>query len=167
MNNEIKDDSLKPLITLQIVVILIWLFSIFILFLFIKDWNIRSQFGDMFGAISSLFSGLAFAGMIYTIYLQKKELSLQRQELRDTRKELSRSALAQEKSEMALNKQVLLQNMTAKLTSLNILMNYNTEKAERVKRGQPSLYHTLLNDNEKYSVEIETLLGIINKLSSN
>ena len=43
--------------------------------------------GDIFNAISSLFAGLAFAGIIYTIYLQSEELSLQRKELADTRKE--------------------------------------------------------------------------------
>lgn len=46
------------------------------------------QFGDMFGAINTLFSGLAFAGIIYTILLQRNELSLQRKELQDTREEL-------------------------------------------------------------------------------
>ncbi|MBL0662786.1 putative phage abortive infection protein [Aeromonas caviae] len=46
-------------------------------------------FGDSFGIITSLFSGLAFAGMIITILLQKDELALQREELKATREELS------------------------------------------------------------------------------
>lgn len=46
--------------------------------------------GDMFGSISSLFSGLAFAGLIATLVLQKVELSLQRRELTDTREEFER-----------------------------------------------------------------------------
>lgn len=41
----------------------------------------------MFGAVNSVFSGLAFAGIIITIYLQRKELGYQRDELRETRKE--------------------------------------------------------------------------------
>lgn len=45
----------------------------------------RGLFGDKFGAINALFSGLAFAGIIFTIVLQRKELSLQRKELEDTR----------------------------------------------------------------------------------
>lgn len=48
----------------------------------------RGTFGDMFGAVNALFSGLAFATLIYTIFLQRKELSLQRQELSLTRNEL-------------------------------------------------------------------------------
>ena len=45
-------------------------------------------FGDMFGGINALFSGLAFVGIILTIYLQKRELSLQREELVLQREEL-------------------------------------------------------------------------------
>jgi len=46
-------------------------------------------FGDMFGAVNALFSGLAFAGVIYAILLQQQELRLQRDELQLTRAELA------------------------------------------------------------------------------
>ncbi len=164
-SNDFKGESSKPLFVLLLAVFLIWIIFDLMLYLSIKDWNVKSQFGDMFGAINSLFTGLAFAGVIYTIILQKRELQLQRLEIIETRKELARSALAQEKSEITLSKQVLLQNMTAKLTSLNILINYNTEKAERIKRSEAQLYYTLLVDNEKYAVQIEALLMEINKLN--
>lgn len=36
--------------------------------------ELRGVFGDKFGAINALFSGLAFAGIIWTILLQRKEL---------------------------------------------------------------------------------------------
>lgn len=48
----------------------------------------RGTFGDQFGAVNALFSGLAFAGLIYTIMLQRKDLKLQRQDLKLQRKEL-------------------------------------------------------------------------------
>lgn len=48
----------------------------------------RGTFGDQFGAVNALFSGLAFAGLIYTIILQRKDLKLQRQDLKLQRKEL-------------------------------------------------------------------------------
>lgn len=51
--------------------------------------EVRGQFGDKFGSINALFSGLAFAGLIVTLIQQKQELSLQREELQETRKELS------------------------------------------------------------------------------
>lgn len=55
---------------------------------FIPNTNDRGLFGDKFGAVNALFSGLAFAGLIYTIILQKDELSLQREEIKQTRVEM-------------------------------------------------------------------------------
>ncbi|MBK8567704.1 MAG: hypothetical protein IPN76_31390 [Saprospiraceae bacterium] len=45
------------------------------------------EIGDMYGSVNAIFSGLAFAGIIITILLQRKELKSQREELEDTRKE--------------------------------------------------------------------------------
>lgn len=50
-------------------------------------WAKRGQFGDVFGVANALFSGLAFAGIIYTILLQREELREQRKELALTRAE--------------------------------------------------------------------------------
>ncbi|MFC0047371.1 putative phage abortive infection protein [Rheinheimera tilapiae] len=57
----------------------------------ISEFSISSSgvFGDSFGVLTSLFSGLAFAGLIITIVMQRDELALQRQELNLTREELS------------------------------------------------------------------------------
>lgn len=64
----------------------------------------RGTFGDMFGAVNSLFSGLAFAAIIYTIALQRDELSLQRKELELTRGELAgqKEALENQSEHMRL-----------------------------------------------------------------
>lgn len=48
----------------------------------------RGTWGDMFGGVNALFSGLALAGVVIAILLQSAELSLQRQELEDTREEI-------------------------------------------------------------------------------
>ena len=47
------------------------------------------EFGDMFGGVNALFSGLAFVGVVIAILLQKNELALQREELEQTREELA------------------------------------------------------------------------------
>lgn len=47
----------------------------------------RLEFGELFGALSALFSGLAFAGIILSLQQQKAELELQREELKLTREE--------------------------------------------------------------------------------
>ncbi len=49
---------------------------------------IRGQYGDMYGFINALFSGLAFVGVIVAILLQKEELQAQRKDLELTRNEL-------------------------------------------------------------------------------
>jgi len=43
--------------------------------------------GDMYGGVTALFSGLAFAGLISTLLMQRRELELQRKELRSSRDE--------------------------------------------------------------------------------
>ncbi len=58
-----------------------------------EDWAVRGQLGDSFGVLNTLFSGLAFAGIVLTILLQRKELSLQRNELKLTREEFTTNRL--------------------------------------------------------------------------
>lgn len=53
----------------------------------VSDGDSAALFGDSFGAINALISALAFAGVIVTFYLQRKELDLQRQELKAQREE--------------------------------------------------------------------------------
>lgn len=67
-------------------VIILW-GATFLLLWFERDSAERGQLGDMFGMVNALFSGLAFAGLILTLVLQKKELTLQREELEQTRGE--------------------------------------------------------------------------------
>ncbi|PIQ43829.1 MAG: hypothetical protein COW05_02600 [Gammaproteobacteria bacterium CG12_big_fil_rev_8_21_14_0_65_46_12] len=45
-------------------------------------------FGDSFGVLTALFSGLAFAGIIYTITQQSELLEMQKEDLELTRDEL-------------------------------------------------------------------------------
>jgi len=59
----------------------------------------RGLFGDSYGALNTLFSGLAFAGVIAALVmqmqelrLQRRELELQRREMEESRRELGRQA---------------------------------------------------------------------------
>lgn len=76
----------KRILGLVLLVVSLWAVSwIFIDFTY--DEKLRGAFGDKFGFVNSLFSGLALAGIIYSIYLQQTELSLQRKELKETKEE--------------------------------------------------------------------------------
>ena len=80
------------------VIVGLWLSSPIVVTLLFDKWETRGQFGDAFGFVNALFSGLALAGVVYTILLQHAEL-------RQNTKELKRAASAQEKSERALKVQ--------------------------------------------------------------
>ncbi|MDO7909212.1 putative phage abortive infection protein [Pseudomonas sp. 22-AL-CL-001] len=56
----------------------------------INDAAVRGQFGDKFGAINALFAGFAFAGIIFTIYLQNKELRQTKEMLKEQLKDSSK-----------------------------------------------------------------------------
>ena len=71
----------------------------------------RSGFGDLFGFLNTVFTGLAFAGVIATLILQKKDLDL-------TRRELKRQADSLDQSQKALNKQIEEMNFSAKVNAL-------------------------------------------------
>ena len=90
-----ENSSFKQLYLLFALVICSWIIAGFTTYCVFDSWADRGTFGDMFGAVNSLFSGLAFAGIIYAIFLQRKELELQRKELVLTREELHKSASAQ------------------------------------------------------------------------
>lgn len=46
-----------------------------------------NELGDSFGALNTLFSGLAFGGVIVTMLMQSRELKNQQKEMRETREE--------------------------------------------------------------------------------
>jgi Putative phage abortive infection protein len=71
-------------------VVITWVASPLILW-GVSDPAERGQFGDQYGALNALFSGLAFAGLIITLFMQRQELRLQREELAATRGELAGS----------------------------------------------------------------------------
>jgi hypothetical protein len=82
---------------LAVVIALWWVFG-FQWFYTFKGENASqaaANFGDSFGFVNSLFSGLALVGVIIAILLQGHELRLQREELEATREELERTADAQ------------------------------------------------------------------------
>jgi hypothetical protein len=90
MQDSKKDSSrgFGTFAAISVGVLVVWLGFWWFVVYTIDDTSKRGQFGDMFGAVNALFSGLAFAGIIFTILLQRDELRLQRKELRQNRLEL-------------------------------------------------------------------------------
>jgi hypothetical protein len=158
-----KDDKLKPLIFAFILIAIVWVLSYFIVKHFIPAENDRGTFGDTFGAINSLFSGLALAGIIYTILLQRKELSLQRLELIETRRELKRSADVQEKSEKALTDQIKSMKLTAKLNALNSLVDNFGKEEDVYRKIDLNKSNVAKRQKEMFLTEIKNTLKDLEK----
>ncbi len=102
-------------------------------YLLFDEWPSRGQFGDVFGAVNALFSGLAFAGLIFAILLQREDLELQRAELALTREELARSAHAQVQSELALREQANAAVKSSRLAAINFLLDHYRKELESFK----------------------------------
>ena len=69
-----------------LLVIGIWSASALGLYFFASDFSKSGTFGDSFGVLNTLFSGLAFAGIIVSIKMQNDEMREQRKELQKQKK---------------------------------------------------------------------------------
>lgn len=121
-------------------VILLFLLNFSMIF-FVPNENTRGTFGDQFGAVNALFSGLAFAGLIYTIVLQRRDLELQRHDLKLQRDELALTRQEMEEQTAEFEKQ----NETLRIqrfenTFFNMLSQFqevvNTLSAKYKSRGE-------------------------------
>jgi len=142
-------------------VIGLWLIT-FLSFTFLShfrwfDVGDRGTFGDMFGGLNSLFSGLAFAGIVFTILLQRIELKYQREELR-----LTRETLKDQKDEMEAQNETLrlqsFENTFFSLLKLRIDHISEIQYDTGAKRGRTAfnafnedlIYSWKMNPNKTY-----------------
>lgn len=87
-NNEETKSRLWIWIIIAIIgVIALWGLSWILIDKYIDSSMDQGTFGDKFGAVNALFSGLAFAGLIATLLYQREELKLQRKELNEQKLE--------------------------------------------------------------------------------
>ncbi|BAV33755.1 hypothetical protein SCL_1444 [Sulfuricaulis limicola] len=117
------------------------------------------EFGDMFGSVNALFSGLAFAGLIYAIWLQRIELRLQRRELEATRAELAGQRAQMEAQNRTLRKQNFEDTFFQLLRLHNDIVNaidlVKTGEGGRITKGRDcfSVFYKRLR--EKYAEKQE------------
>ena len=152
--------KLGLLAILIIVVVIIWIASALFIIYGLDNWSDRGTFGDLFGAVNGLFSGLAFAGLIYTIVLQKRDLEMQRNEIKLNRSELKKSAKAQEMSEKALTEQVEQMKITSKLNALNTIINYYNLQISSTNHSE----EIILKFREKRREAIKEIDVLINRV---
>lgn len=122
-----KDKHLNNFLKLGLLLLVISLVYPFAVNYFFDSWQKSGTFGDTFGALNALFSGLAFSGVIITILIQKTELKNQREELM-----LQRTEMQETRKEFLLNR------------TTNIIYN-------QLERFEKSLSELTINfENDKY-----------------
>jgi uncharacterized membrane protein len=109
--------------TVIIIVIVLWVVSPFVIHMLFKDWNQSGVFGDSYGAVNALFSGLALGGVIVAILLQSQELRHQREELSLTRE-------VQKESSVAQQGQLNMLATTARLNALSTIVEYHMRMSD-------------------------------------
>ena len=103
---------------------------------FVSEWSERGTFGDLFGAVNALFSGLAFAVLIYTIILQREEIKENRREIVLNRKELQKSGKIQLKSQEVLIRQVEQTHLSAKMNAMRTIVDYYNNQISNPKSSE-------------------------------
>lgn len=93
-------------------------------------------FGDSYGSLNTLFSGLAFATLIISLFMQRKELQAQREELEAQRNEIKESNKIAESQRLITEQQAKLIEQQIKDTNVqnfyNTLFKYLEEKQRKI-----------------------------------
>jgi Putative phage abortive infection protein len=173
MTNDSDEQMAKQALTRAMIIAFIIVLVLFIGNYFIGksilDKDERSAFGSQFGASAALFSGLAFAGLIYAILLQIQELKLQRLELALTRKEMEDTRVEIEGQKKALELQsetMIKQQFEATFFTLFDRLNEFSKRLQfyRIVPTQIVFYHigSEINDKIRFHVKTSTESDIAN-----
>jgi hypothetical protein len=152
-NNKIQRESLRLFLGLVIVVAVLEVASAVIIYDFFRDWNSASNFGETFGGVNSLFSGWALAGIVYTLWLQKKTLEEQRAQFLKADADSLRSQTDRAKTHEMLYKQVEALNRAVEIQAIQLHIQY---LAEQIKISNEKT--KLTRQKEFYYDKLRTLL---------
>lgn len=81
--NSARTSATKLLLITSVIVFLLWILTPLVTALLHDAPAERGQFGDLFGSVNALFSGLAFAAVVVTIWIQQQQFSGQIRRLQD------------------------------------------------------------------------------------
>lgn len=113
----------------------------------LKSW---AEIGATYGVLAALFTGLAFAGLIVTIAMQREDLSLQREELRESRKIAESQYLEYKKQSELIKIQQFEQTFFKMLEfKISLLENISISYELTVLNGKPALF-TIIKKFDRY-----------------
>ena len=130
-----NDDYIGMFLRIGLIIVVCTILYTIVVFLFYCGESTKiGEFGDLFGGLNALFSGLAFAGVIITILMQM-------QELKENREVMKASVKEQKESQEALNKQLESMRISSRIDAFSSYMN-NTKGTD---------------DNDKYEIAKKAL----------
>ena len=140
------------------IVLALWLGSFFVITRFLGTPQSPGTTGDLFGAVGSLFSGLAFVGVIGAIFWQRADLKATLNEMKQARE-------AHEESADTLRAQVKLQRLQVRVQILTSIVEGAI--SSRTKPQYAGAFSALkLHDRDKIKEFLQELLEIDGILKS-
>jgi len=128
VNKDSHSGRLVAIVALLVVLVLVvWAFSAFVMFTVFPEPAERGQVGDTFGAVNSLFTGLAFLGIVVSLMLQLRDLRQQREELRLSRSAQQDTAKALGEQHDRMREEIWLSYILARSRILMVLTEYETK----------------------------------------
>jgi len=161
-----SDKHLRNFLLIALVLTALTLVFPFTVNHFFANWSESGTFGDTYGALNALFSGLAFAGLIITVLIQKKELEnqskelqMQRTEMKETRKEF----LINRTTSLVYNQLDRFEKCLSELTITNNGRIFvGNDAVSFLDDNRDTVYRSYDKSEEEYNTEKKT--SIINLL---
>lgn len=168
MDTNNSDKHLSTFIKIAIILIVLSIVFPFIVNHFFSNWQKSGMFGDTFGALNTLFSGLALAGVIVTILIQRNELENQRLEL-----QLQRTEMQETRKEFLINRATnviynQLDRFEKCLSELTLTQNEKTYKGRDaisfLDDNKERVSRPISKSNEEYNAEMKVVIIRLLKL---
>lgn len=154
----------RYLILIVVLILSMWAASWY----FIPQWYNKQPleagtFGDMFGAVNALFSGLAFAGLIYTIAVQRQELQTQSKsiDMQTDEMKIQVSAIEMQTEELSLQREAI-QMQTEELGLQRKAIEMQTEEI-KMQREETARSADQL-EGQKHLLNLQMAMSVVSDL---
>lgn len=123
--------------------------------------NNAGVFGDSFGVLTSLFSALAFLGVVLTLSYQREEFKLQKIELEENRKEMQKQGFENSFFQMLKLHNDILNSLSQQRAAVN--GTYREEGRAVIKSMQKSLHRNFERKASRGQLELKDLQEVFDE----
>ncbi len=116
------------------------------------DWGKSGQFGDTFGALNTLFTGLAFVVVLATLIQQSRQIT-------ETKRDVEEERLLQKRTTELVAEQAKALALVARLNALTSRIEaYHVQVADANDRGNTELAKRLVGERHTLLLRLDTVL---------